>query len=125
MRGAYAGRILHLGDPNFNAEMPIEKIISKEYAAELREGIELKKASVSDSANFNNEHAQYESSQTTNIAVVDKNGNAVSLIYTLERSYGSKIVVEGAGFLLNNEMGYFNPIPGYTDTSINLGHRQI
>jgi len=39
MRGAYADRILHLEDPNFNAEMPIEKIISKEYAAELREDI--------------------------------------------------------------------------------------
>ncbi|SFF60627.1 gamma-glutamyltranspeptidase / glutathione hydrolase [Salegentibacter agarivorans] len=116
MRRAYADRALYLGDPNFNPEMPIEKIISKKYAAELREGIEIKKASLSDSANFNNAHLQYESPQTTHISVVDKEGNAVSLTYTLERSYGSKIVVEGAGFLLNNEMGDFNPIPGHTDT---------
>ncbi|WP_339649897.1 gamma-glutamyltransferase [uncultured Salegentibacter sp.] len=116
MRRAYADRALYLGDPNFNPEMPIEKIISKKYAAELREGIEIKKASISDSANFNNAHLQYESPQTTHISVVDKEGNAVSLTYTLERSYGSKIVVEGAGFLLNNEMGDFNPIPGHTDT---------
>jgi gamma-glutamyltranspeptidase/glutathione hydrolase len=116
MRRAYADRALYLGDPNFNPEMPIEKIISKKYAAELRDGIEIKKASISDSANFNNAHLQYESPQTTHISVVDNEGNAVSLTYTLERSYGSKIVVEGAGFLLNNEMGDFNPIPGHTDT---------
>ena len=116
MRRAYSDRALFLGDPNFNPEMPIKKIISKDYAATLREGIEIKKASLSDSANFNNAHLRYESPETTHISVVDREGNAVSLTYTLERSYGSKIVVEGAGFLLNNEMGDFNPIPGHTDT---------
>ncbi len=90
MRRAYADRALYLGDPNFNPEMPIEQIISKEYAAELREGIKIKKTSVSDSTNFNNAHLQYESPQTTHISVVDKEGNAVSLTYTLERSYGQK-----------------------------------
>ncbi|WP_037321111.1 gamma-glutamyltransferase [Salegentibacter sp. Hel_I_6] len=116
MRRGYADRALHLGDPNFNAEMPIAKLISKEYAKDLAGGIEVKKASVSDSANFNNAHLQYESPETTHISVVDKDGNVVSLTYTLEHSYGSKITVEGAGFLLNNEMGDFNPIPGYTDS---------
>lgn len=48
--------------------------------------------------------------------MVDGEGNAVSMTYTLEASYGSRIVVEGAGFLLNNEMGDFNPIPGYTNS---------
>lgn len=116
MRRGYADRALHLGDPNFNVEMPVAKLISKDYAKDLAGSIEVKKASVSDSANFNNAHLQYESPQTTHISVVDKQGNAVSLTYTLERSYGSKIVVKGAGFLLNNEMGDFNPIPGHTNT---------
>ncbi|MGY5851010.1 gamma-glutamyltransferase [Salegentibacter sp. F14] len=121
MRRAYADRALHLGDPNFNPGMPVEKITSKDYAADLRESIEPNRASVSDSANFSSAHLRYESPQTTHISIVDKEGNAVSLTYTLEHSYGSKITVEGAGFLLNNEMGDFNPIPGYTDTDGLIG----
>ena len=121
MRRAFSDRALHLGDPNFNPEMPLEKLTSKEYAKDLTESIQLKTASVSDSANFNKVHLQYESPQTTHISIVDKDRNSVSLTYTLEHSYGSKIVVEGAGFLLNNEMGDFNPIPGYTDTNGLIG----
>lgn len=116
MRRGFSDRALHLGDPNFNPGMPITKITSKEYAAELRETIDMEKASVSDSANFSAAHLRPESPQTTHLSVVDKEGNAVSMTYTLEQSYGSKIVVEGAGFILNNEMGDFNPIPGHTDT---------
>ncbi|HKL36052.1 MAG TPA: gamma-glutamyltransferase, partial [Salegentibacter sp.] len=121
MRRAFADRAMYLGDPNFNPEMPLEKLTSKEYAKDLAGSIQLKTASVSDSANFNEAHLQYESPQTTHISVVDKDRNSVSLTYTLEHSYGSKIVVEGAGFLLNNEMGDFNPIPGYTDTNGLIG----
>ena len=55
-----------------------------------------------------------ESEETTHFSVVDRAGNAVSLTYTIEHLYGSGIVAEGAGFLLNNEMGDFNPIPGRT-----------
>ncbi len=121
MRRGFADRALHLGDPNFNPEMPVEKLISKDYAADLRETIEENKASQSDSANFSAAHLKYESPQTTQISVVDKEGNAVSMTYTLEHSFGSKITVEGAGFLLNNEMGDFNPIPGYTDTEGFIG----
>lgn len=116
MRRAYADRALFLGDPDFNEAMPLEKLTSKEYAADLRQSIEPHRASVSDSANFSEAHLIYESPQTTHFSIVDPEGNAVSLTYTLEQSYGSKIVVEGAGFLLNNEMGDFNPIPGHTDT---------
>ena len=116
MRRAYADRALFLGDPDFNEAMPLEKLTSKEYAEDLRQSIQPHKASVSDSANFSKAHLIYESPQTTHFSIVDPEGNAVSLTYTLEYSYGSKIVVEGAGFLLNNEMGDFNPIPGYTDT---------
>lgn len=123
MRRAFADRAQFLGDLNFNEYVPIEELTSKEYAGKLREGIENEKASKSDSANFNKAHLLYESPQTTHISVVDKEGNAVSLTYTLEQSYGSKIVVEGAGFLLNNEMGDFNAIPGYTDTKGRIGTR--
>jgi gamma-glutamyltranspeptidase/glutathione hydrolase len=116
MRRAYANRAQHLGDPNFNPGMPLEEIMSKDHAAALRENIDLNKASQSDSSRFVKAHLKYESPETTHISVVDKDGNAVSLTYTLEHSYGSKITVEGAGFLLNNEMGDFNPIPGHTDS---------
>jgi len=116
MRRAFADRALHIGDPDFNPNMPVSKLISKEYASSLRETIEMGMASRSDSANFSAAHLVAESPETTHISVVDKEGNAVSLTYTLEASYGSRIVVEGAGFLLNNEMGDFNPIPGYTNS---------
>ncbi len=116
MRRAYSDRALHIGDPNFNPPMPVSKLTSKEYAKKLRETIEIGMASKSDSANFSAAHLVTESPETTHISVVDKEGNAVSMTYTLEASYGSRIVVEGAGFLLNNEMGDFNPIPGYTNS---------
>ncbi|MDX1481922.1 MAG: gamma-glutamyltransferase [Woeseiaceae bacterium] len=112
MRRAYADRAEHLGDPDFNENMPLERLTSKDYAATLRETISLGGKSVSDPALF----AQaYESEQTTHFSVADGEGNMVSLTYTLEWGYGSHIVVEGAGFLLNNEMGDFNARPGVTN----------
>lgn len=116
MRTAFADRAEHIGDPLFNPDMPIEKLISKTYADDLRPSINWFKAMESDSANFNQNLLVEESEETTHFSVVDKEGNAVSLTYTLEYSYGSRITVEGAGFLLNNEMGDFNPIPGLTNT---------
>ncbi|MCP9199937.1 gamma-glutamyltransferase [Gramella sp. GC03-9] len=121
MRRAYADRAQYLGDPDFNSGMPIDELISKQYADQLRKNIQEDRASVSDSAKFNKAHLAYESPETTHLSVLDSEGNAVSLTYTLEQSYGSKIVVEGAGFLLNNEMGDFNAIPGYTDTKGRIG----
>lgn len=118
MRRAFADRARYLGDPDFNPDMPIEKLISKAYARTLRRSIDLFRASKSDPTKFND---LYESTETTHLSVVDAEGNAVSLTYTLEQGYGSKIVVEGAGFLLNNEMGDFNPIPGLTDTTGLIG----
>jgi len=118
MRRAFADRARFLGDPDFNPDMPIEKLISKEYADELHKSISLSLASKSDSALFNR---AYESPETTHFSVVDARGNAVSLTYTLEQSYGSKIVAEGLGFLLNNEMGDFNAIPGLTNTQGIIG----
>lgn len=114
MRRAYADRAQYLGDPAFNPDMPVERLISKEHGDELRRTIDLFKASESDSSVFNQVLLAQESEETTHFSVVDTDGNTVSLTYTLEYGYGSRLVVEGAGFLLNNEMGDFNPIPGRT-----------
>jgi gamma-glutamyltranspeptidase / glutathione hydrolase len=112
MRRAFADRAHDLGDPDFNPELPVARLTSKEYAADLRKSIRLDQASKSSAESF--EWPQ-ESAETTHLSVVDANRNAVSLTYTLEDSYGSKIVVPGAGFLLNNEMGDFNAGPGLTN----------
>ena len=98
--------------------MPIATLISKEYAARLRATIRPDRASVSSPSSF---EWPPESSETTHLSVVDAARNAVSLTYTLEAGYGSKIVVPGAGFLLNNEMGDFNAGPGLTDADGLIG----
>lgn len=121
MRRAYADRAEHLGDPKFNPHMPVDQLISKAHADELRATIDPYHASESDSSAFNNAYLAYESEETTHFSVVDAEGNAVSMTYTLEYGYGSGIVVEGAGFLLNNEMGDFNPIPGRTTSTGLIG----
>lgn len=112
MRRAFADRARHLGDPDFVNAMPIDRLTSKEYAAELRKTISPTKASKSTPTSFT---WTTESQETTHFSVVDKQRNAVALTYTLEFGYGSRIVVPGAGFLLNNEMGDFNAGPGLTD----------
>jgi gamma-glutamyltranspeptidase/glutathione hydrolase len=112
MRRAYSDRAQYLGDPDFNPEIPIDRLTSKEYAAELRKSIPLDRASKSSPQSFT---WTSESQDTTHFSVVDANRNAVSVTYTLEYGYGSGIVVPGAGFLLNNEMGDFNAGPGLTD----------
>jgi len=112
MRRAYADRALYLGDPEFNPGIPVDRLIGKEYAAGLRRTIRPDRASKSSSGSF---EWPAESAETTHLSVVDADRSAVSLTYTLEDSYGSKIVVPGAGFLLNNEMGDFNAGPGLTN----------
>jgi gamma-glutamyltranspeptidase/glutathione hydrolase len=118
MRRAYADRARHLGDPAFNPTMPIDRLTSKEYAAGLRETIRVDRAAASTPATF---EWPLEGTETTHLSVVDDERNAVSLTYTLEAAYGSKIVVSGAGFLLNNEMGDFNAGPGLTTTDGLIG----
>ncbi|MFM8354956.1 MAG: gamma-glutamyltransferase [Gammaproteobacteria bacterium] len=112
MRRAFADRARFLGDPDFNQNLPIERLTSKSYADELRASIDLKRASKSSPTSFD---WPAESTETTHLSVVDKARNAVALTYTLEYGYGSGIVVPGAGFLLNNEMGDFNAGPGLTN----------
>ena len=109
LRRAFADRARFLGDPEFVKDMPVERLVSKEYAAALRKTIREDRASVSSPASF---EWPAESTETTHFSVVDDDRNAVALTYTLEDGYGSKIVVPGAGFLLNNEMGDFNAGPG-------------
>jgi gamma-glutamyltranspeptidase/glutathione hydrolase len=118
MRRAYADRAEHLGDPDFNEGMPLERLMDKDYAAKLRASIDMDKASVSSPEEFAN---IYESEETTHLSIVDKDGNMVSMTYTLEYSYGSAIVVDGGGYLLNNEMGDFNPVPGVTNNYGQIG----
>jgi gamma-glutamyltranspeptidase/glutathione hydrolase len=111
MRRAYADRAEHLGDPDFNEGMPLQRLMDKDYAETLRASIDMDEASESSPEDF----AQiYESEETTHFSIVDKEGNMVSMTYTLEFGYGSGIVVEGGGYLLNNEMGDFNAVPGVT-----------
>ncbi len=120
MRRAFADRAQHLGDPDFNSAIPVDQLISKDYAAQVRKTINPNKASVSSPSSFS---WPTESQETTHLSVVDAQRNAVSMTYTLEYGYGSRIVVPGAGFLLNNEMGDFNSAPEMTDERGNIGTR--
>ncbi len=118
MRRAYANRAKHLGDSDF-VEIP-KYLTEKHFAKELAETIDLEKATPSSS--IGPEITQkVESPETTHFSVIDKNGMAVSNTYTLEAGYGSGVVVQGGGFLLNNEMGDFNPRPGVTNTRGTIG----
>jgi gamma-glutamyltranspeptidase/glutathione hydrolase len=112
MRRAFADRARYLGDPDFEKDIPLQMLISKDYAAEQRKSINPDKASRSSTTSFT---WTSESPETTHVSIVDARRNAVAMTYTLEYGYGSRIVVPGAGFLLNNEMGDFNAAPGLTD----------
>jgi gamma-glutamyltranspeptidase/glutathione hydrolase len=118
MRRAFADRAEHLGDADFNVGMPLDKLISKEFAQERFNQIDRSKASLSDSSKFGQ---IYDGTSTTHFSVADANGNAVSLTYTLENSYGSGMGSPKLGFIFNNQMGDFNPKPGYTSSSGQVG----
>ena len=123
MRRAYVDRARYLGDPDF-VKMPLTRLTSASYAATLASridrthatsSVELGKDIVTPSS------VATESDETTQFSVVDKDGNAVSNTFTLEGGYGSHVVVRGAGFLLNNEMGDFNKKPGETNVQGDIG----
>lgn len=118
MRRAYADRAEFLGDPDFNEDMPIDRLLSKEFAQNRFNNIDFEKASVSDSSKFGQ---IYDGTNTTHFSVLDKDGNAVSLTYTLEHTYGSKMGSMELGFIFNNEMGDFNPQPGVTNRYGRIG----
>lgn len=121
-RRAYLDRARFLGDPDF-VTVPVTKLTSKAHAKTVARTIDTTRASSSAELGKDilTRELPPESDQTTHFSVVDKNGMAVSNTYTLEGSYGSHVVVSGAGFILNNEMGDFNKKPGFTDTTGTIG----
>ncbi|MCL2914264.1 gamma-glutamyltransferase [Shewanella corallii] len=110
MKLAYADRSEYLGDPDFYP-VPVTKLTDKSYAARLAASINPDKARPSADIKPG-ALLDKESPQTTHYSVVDKWGNAVSNTYTLNFSYGSGLVAEGTGILLNNEMDDFSAKPG-------------
>jgi len=108
MRYAYVDRNAALGDPDF-VENPVEKLLSKEYAGEIRAKINPFRAGVSADLmpkGFGESH------ETTHYSIVDNDGNAVAVTYTLNGSFGAGVVAPGTGILLNNEMDDFTVKPG-------------
>ena len=106
MRRAFTERNRWLGDPAF-VQMPLDRLLSKSYAAELRAQIR------SDRATPSGELPQIaEGTETTHYSIVDADGNAAAVTTTLNDSFGNALVVGGAGFLLNNEMDDFTAKPG-------------
>jgi gamma-glutamyltranspeptidase/glutathione hydrolase len=118
MRRAYYDRAHYLGDADF-VQVPTH-LTSKEYARNLAQGINREKATRSEDLAKDIPLSQ-EGDNTTHFSVIDKDGMAVANTYTLERSYGSRVVVRGAGFLLNNEMMDFNWQPGVTNRQGTIG----
>lgn len=118
MRRAFCDRARHLGDPAF-VKIP-GHLTSKEYAKKLAAGIDRTKATRSETLAPEIPLA-HESEETTHFSVIDQDGMAVANTYTLENSFGSRVVVRGAGFLLNNEMTDFNRVPGRTDRKGSIG----
>ena len=110
MKLAYADRSEYLGDPDF-VKIPVTGLTSKAYANERVKTIDDNKARLSSTIKPGKPQP-YESDQTTHYSVMDKAGNAVAVTYTLNLNFGSGIVVEGTGILLNNEMDDFSVKPG-------------
>lgn len=107
-RRAYADRAKHMGDADYY-DVPLAQLIDSAYIVSRMSNFSPDSASISEdimAGSFK------ESEQTTHFSIVDKDGNAVSITTTINTGYGSKVVVEGAGFLLNNEMDDFSAKPG-------------
>ena len=122
MRRGYLDRARYLGDPDF-VKMPIARLTSKSYAKTLASSIDLSHATNSAELGRDivTQIASTEEEETTQFSIVDRAGNAVSNTFTLEGGFGSHVVVDGAGFILNNEMGDFNKKPGETNLTGDIG----
>jgi len=122
MRRAYLDRARFLGDPDF-VEIPVAELTSKEHARKVAESIDPAKpsSSVDLGKDIVTVTVPQEPDETTHYSVIDKDGMAVSTTTTLEGGFGSHVVVKGAGFLLNNEMGDFNKKPGETNVRGDIG----
>ena len=108
-RLAYADRAIHLGDPDFYPS-PIPMLVSKDYAKKRLGLISMDRATPSEEIAAGN--SVPESMETTHYSAMDKFGNTVGITTTINLSYGNKKIVDGAGFLLNNEMDDFATSPG-------------
>ena len=117
----YADRARYLGDPDF-VEVPVEGLISREYCEARMKDFRPGHVTPSDSL-FAGIPPGWESEETTHYSVVDEEGNAVAVTTTLNRSYGNKVVIRGAGFLMNNEMDDFSIKPGYPNSFGLIGGR--
>jgi len=111
MRSAFADRAEHFGDSDF-VQVPEKGLAAKSYAKALAQSISPDKARRSEDIGSGNPAAFDESPDTTQISIIDGDGNMVSNTYTLNLSFGSGIVVPGTGILLNNEMDDFAAAPG-------------
>jgi gamma-glutamyltranspeptidase/glutathione hydrolase len=105
MRHAYRDRNTHLGDPAF-VQNPLERLLSKDYAAGIRSAIDAEKTMAPAAL------PAREKAETTHYSVVDGEGNAVAVTYTINGNFGAAVIAPGTGFLLNNEMDDFTIKPG-------------
>ncbi|MBO9490577.1 gamma-glutamyltransferase [Endozoicomonas sp. G2_1] len=113
MKLAYADRSKYLGDPDF-VDIPTDILTSKAYAKDLAKSISLTNATAASEIAPGN-LAPYESDETTHYSVMDKDGNAVANTYTLMFSFGSGVVIEGTGIIMNNNLGNFTLSPDIPD----------
>lgn len=109
-RRVYADRATYLGDPDF-VHVPVEELLDEDYLKSRMSTMTLAQATPSSEVKAG-QVPVFESEETTHFSIVDPAGNAVSITTTINGSYGSYVVVEGAGFLLNNEMDDFSSKPG-------------
>ncbi|WP_128546133.1 gamma-glutamyltransferase [Larkinella soli] len=109
-RRVYADRAKFMGDPDF-VRIPVRELLDRPYLQSRWTDFTFTRATDSKAVGAGSIPG-YESSETTHFSVVDKNGNAVAVTTTLNGSYGNHVVVDGAGFLMNNEMDDFSAKPG-------------
>ena len=110
MKYAYADRSKYLGDPGF-FDVPVQSLVSKEYAKNTYKRIKLNLITPSENI-LPGSGLENESLDTTHFSVADKNGNIVSNTYTLNSGFGSGVIIDGTGILMNNEMDDFVSAPG-------------
>lgn len=113
-RRVYADRATHLGDPDFHT-VPMEDLLNKDYLTNRMSTFNDKQATKSVVIKAG-ELALVESEETTHYSIIDPQGNAVSVTTTLNGGYGSKVIVGGSGFILNNEMDDFSSKPGFPNS---------
>ena len=121
MKYAYADRSQYLGDPDY-VDVPVNKLISKNYAENISKKITIDRVTQSDDIKAGM-YIDLESDETTHFSIADKFGNLVSTTYTLNSSFGSKVVIAKTGVLMNNEMDDFSSAPGVPNQFGLLGEK--